>query len=385
MAGLDFSTILAALGGTDKAAAESDPFAGLSDFGTSLAGTVLKTALPAGGPLTQYSPYATIPKYDIGGGIAAGLASGLLSGVADNLSEGYKTRQEDLAHQALTSVFSGNPLSRPDGMSPSVFSAVQKISDAQTISDTQEEADRTQKLADEQKLKASPAYDDLLTASPLLQEANFNIRTGKPLTEEMQKAIAGASIAERRQIGNTEYQNAINDRFNVNKTLDLSKEIGKSEPAKNYEGAKSFFDSLQSLQGQNTQSAAVAMVIAAAKIRDPHAVVRTGTYEIEAAPGSPALALQDYSSELRGTGQLSPLHQQQLIDSSLPFVQSAANAYKTHMDTQLSTYGNLGGDTSKIQTLPTNLGGNQAPASGGLPSVGGTFNGEKVLSVKRIR
>lgn len=162
MAGLDFSTILAALGGTDKAAAESDPFAGLSDFGTSLAGTVLKTALPAGGPLTQYSPYATIPKYDIGGGIAAGLASGLLSGVADNLSEGYKTRQEDLAHQALTSVFSGNPLSRPDGMSPSVFSAVQKISDAQTISDTQEEADRKQRLTDAITLKQTAAGKEII-------------------------------------------------------------------------------------------------------------------------------------------------------------------------------------------------------------------------------
>lgn len=205
MAGLDYSTLLASLGGVDKAAAESDPFSGLSDFGNTLAGSVLKTAIPAGGVTTQYSPYATIPKYPIGEGIAAGLISGLLSGAATNLSDTYKTKQEDLSRQALRSVFSGNPLVQPEGMSNSVFSTVGKIADVSSIADAQEETDRKQRLADAITLKnteapASAFEKSLFPSVQTSEDAKFALDVAKskptPDPEEKTRAATAARLTQ---------------------------------------------------------------------------------------------------------------------------------------------------------------------------------------------
>lgn len=117
--GLDFGTLLQALTAADQQAEKNSPFRGVSDFSDAFSQKLITDSArgPDKGGLST------------GEGIIAGLISGLISGGSRNLTEGYRTKQSDMAADYLQrSVFGGGPAERPSGMSPSVFAPVNAAS-----------------------------------------------------------------------------------------------------------------------------------------------------------------------------------------------------------------------------------------------------------------
>lgn len=99
---MDLNALFQSLQAADQSAQKENPFAPTQEIADQLGGVIIKNA----------------GNYDVGETAVAGLLAGLLSGGAQNLSSGYREKQNDLAMKVL----SGELSERPSGMDPSVFS-----------------------------------------------------------------------------------------------------------------------------------------------------------------------------------------------------------------------------------------------------------------------
>jgi hypothetical protein len=140
------------------------------------------------------------------------------------------------------------------------------------------------------------------------------------------------------------------------KALEIGGKIANSPAAQNLTEAKDRFNAMLSLSNQDSSAASVAMIKNFAKILDPRAVIRESTFDIVADPGSPALALQDTMNELKNGGRLSPEHRSQLISAAMDNLRTLDLGYRSYAQSELGTFGNVGGDPSKVSLLdPPNI------------------------------
>lgn len=132
------------------------------------------------------------------------------------------------------------------------------------------------------------------------------------------------------------------------KQFSTTDKINNSTEAKDFREASSRYQSMLSLYSQNNQPSAIAMIKNVAKVLDPKAIVRPGTFEIEADPGSPAMRLQGFLSEIESQGQLSPQHKAQLIGASLPNLIGSYQGYKNMGTQAIKGFAGVGGNPQAI-------------------------------------
>jgi hypothetical protein len=389
MAGPDYTSLLAALsGGVDKAAAETDPFNPLASFADQFSASIPQLALKTNSGL--------------GAGAIAGLLSGLVGGVSHNLSTDYRNEQKDYAQSAIQDLLAGKAISQGD-MTPSVFNTIRDSQNAVDIARAQHEKDLEEETARQIKIKQSPAYGEMALKDPQAQALEAKIYSGEPLTPEENLYRASLPIETQRLLTQAQQMSAIegrskasldmrgkveegkNTRFELGQGLKLSSKLETAKVSQNFQEASGAWDEVQQLAQLNTQSADIGMIKAAARVMNPGATVREQTFDILTKnPNNYTLQLQDFLSEIQGQGQLSAEHKAQLIEAMKPFISASANEYRNLVNSQLDTYSSFGQDASRIKTLPMphiDSGG----GSSGLPGIGETFQGGKVLSIKRIQ
>lgn len=106
---MDLNQIFQVLASSDKEAQENSPFKPFSDFAGQLGQSIVQAS----------------PKAKTGEAAVLGLLTGLGGGFAQNLTDGYRERQNTATRDLLSDALSGRAIERPSGMSPSAFSNVQ--------------------------------------------------------------------------------------------------------------------------------------------------------------------------------------------------------------------------------------------------------------------
>lgn len=105
---MDLNELFTALTAADKAAAEASPYRAVKERSGQLSDLVVQGS----------------PGRDLDDVFASALVTGLLEGVSINLDESYRTGQAEKTRDLLADAIIGKTLSKPSGMSPSVFSTV---------------------------------------------------------------------------------------------------------------------------------------------------------------------------------------------------------------------------------------------------------------------
>lgn len=122
--------IFGVLTNTDKQIAEDDPYSGYNNLADSIiqqarGGRVMDMEDSWGRPVRMQ----TRPP-SIGESIITGLLGGAAKGYFGGLSEDYRAEQSDRATKALTSALEGGDLTRPEGLSGSVWTPIQRQASA---------------------------------------------------------------------------------------------------------------------------------------------------------------------------------------------------------------------------------------------------------------
>lgn len=190
MAGPDYTSILTALMGADKAAEETNPWSGLEGFSNSF-----------GTALTQASP-----QYDLQDNLIAGLLTGAVSGLSKNFSTSYKNEQRDYAAQAVKDLIEGKSLSKPDGISPSVFNSLRGSEQAMSLAKMQSDQNRQDELDAQIKLKQTP------NASELRDRYSDEFLTSHGIPLDAPREQIGAMLSEERQRKILESKDKIPDK-----------------------------------------------------------------------------------------------------------------------------------------------------------------------------
>lgn len=105
---VNLDAIFQSLVAADKEAEQNSPFRGFEDLSNNIGTMILKGA----------------PDYNMGELLAGGLITGLVGGAAQNMTEGYRDKQNSLAQAVLQGSLTGNSIERPSGMSPSIYSGL---------------------------------------------------------------------------------------------------------------------------------------------------------------------------------------------------------------------------------------------------------------------
>lgn len=272
-----------------------------------------------------------------------GVVAGLLAGLGD---QWQGSRNDDIRNAALPA--HGDP---GTGDTSSLASNVlAPIQNAKTIWGANQDAitKRMQLLLPaEQEMQDRQNHFELLKELALKDPSLAGATKKAEVEGEIQGKMASA--------GGSGGMIPIDPSKLADTALGISEKIANSEPGKNYNEAKLNFDSLHDLARQDSQSASIGMIKAAAKIMNPGSVVRESTFQILTDnPNNYSLQLQDYLNEVKGSGQLSPEHKQQLLQAVKPFVVSNYGAYKGYSGTLLNTLKNIGGDNAAkaVDVLP---------------------------------
>lgn len=260
---MDFSDILAALNAGKKGAQDSDPYlplVGASD-------TVGKALLQAA------------PSHGIGEDLLGGLVTGLTGGLFSNLSQGYEANQADLSHQALANALSGKVFEKPDGMSPSVFSSMQGISDAMKLKMAADRTDEQNKLSDAITLKETPTASEATLA-------RMSGTGGMDPQFQQDLIAAGGDVVRARQMAQERDKTKASDKANTDKEL----------------GPK-----LEALNVAKNTLAQMAEAIAGAGNTGPLAGASTGLMRLETAFGLPGVDTEKVNKELGARANLDKL------------------------------------------------------------------------------
>lgn len=391
MADLDLGTIFSVLTAANKNAEEDSPYAFLDKFGSDFSTQATNLALSRNKQTGEAN-------YGLGEGLAVALGAGLLGGFTSGLNKSYVAEQNDLARGVLSDALSGRTVTRPERLSSSVFTPIENAASLLNVQRQYQQQDEEKKAARALEsaiqlkrftdplsssvsgpVKAEYTPEGLNVVSPTGDSAGASLirsglqkaMLGADLTPDEATAMAGAPLDIQGRFAQYRQQQALTERatarlglsqdqletkkseFDIRTGLGVAQHLAASDPAKHFEDTKANWEALNTLADQDTQSAAIGMIKAAAKISNPGAIVRESTFQILSKnPNNFTLQLQDFLSEIQGKGQLSPEHKTQLIEAMKPFVQASSDAYRQHVSTQLETFGNLGGKPGNIQTLP---------------------------------
>lgn len=163
---MDYKDILAALSSADKAAADSNPYLPLQQsFDQIIAPAVLKAS----------------PGSSVGESVIAGLIAGLGGGLFSNLSSGYQDQQSQLANDAIANALTGKVFSPPSGLSPSVFSQLQKVIDAEDLSRISNAKDLSTKLTIDSEVKNKEALFSALSKAQTPEERAYILAAANQL------------------------------------------------------------------------------------------------------------------------------------------------------------------------------------------------------------
>lgn len=153
----EFSQLLSASLGADKAIDEDDPY----------------NPLQQGAQTIDQALLAHAQQGSIGQGIAAALLSGVFGGVSDNLSRGYKEDQNSAVQAALPDVLNGRAITQGN-MGPSVFNRLQqegtirKFDKEQKKQDLQDELDQyTSKLKIAGPIENENSINKMVAEAPI--------------------------------------------------------------------------------------------------------------------------------------------------------------------------------------------------------------------------
>ncbi len=113
------------------------------------------------------------------------------------------------------------------------------------------------------------------TGDPLLQEALYLTRAGKPLTEDHQKALAGAPLTVQKTADAISYRDSVQERYEDRKTFDSTlnrKLFEKQADAERFLTRKQLIDkTLESFDPNETIAGAFLRNVEAGAIRDSEA------------------------------------------------------------------------------------------------------------------
>lgn len=205
----EFSQLLQASLGADKAIDEDDPYAPMQRGARTIDEALLQHAQQG----------------SIGQGIAAALLSGAFGGVSDNLSRGYHEDQNAAVQAALPDVLNGRAISQGN-MGPSVFNRLQQEGAIRKVEEAKSQQDLQDEINARIKEKAAPTYADL-HKSPSGYSPEFKI--AHKIDPEASDAEVRATLHEDEKTGiQPKQKDALNQGESIiNQLDDLAPKLGE--------------------------------------------------------------------------------------------------------------------------------------------------------------
>lgn len=127
----DLGTIFQALQAAESSAKTDNPYSGLAAIPAQVGEGVVKNS-------ANYSDTENL---------LGPLILGLLSGTAEGAGDRFQDRQSGLAREVIANAMAGNGVTRPDGMSPSVFSTLENAGSLFSVANNLSEASEARKEA----------------------------------------------------------------------------------------------------------------------------------------------------------------------------------------------------------------------------------------------
>lgn len=193
---MDLASLISALGASEKAAAESNPFSPLQSASEGIGAALLQNA----------------GNFSTSENLIGGLLTGLVSGFTDNLANNYQSKQSAMASQLLEQALSGQSVfEKPEDMNQSVFDVTKKQADTLSLFDSLQarEAERKANLATEQAVKQATALAPIAIGTELAKQ--------RGLLGEQRKLdpLAGLPDSTRKQYADQTQQAAQNQNTQI--------------------------------------------------------------------------------------------------------------------------------------------------------------------------
>ncbi len=288
---MDLASLISALGASDKAAAESNPFSPLQSASEGIGAALLQNA----------------GNFSTSENLIGGLLTGLVSGFTDNIANNYQSKQSGMASQLLNQALSGQSVfEKPDDMNQSIFDVTKRNADLLSLGDSLETKKAADAIAAEKKMKIFEAG-----------LANYE-KANRNLTK-----MAGGGVAVQTPGLDPNSYEALEQKYQGNETLidaelkrnlespdrlkSIREEFTKLPEVQVFKLADIGFKSMQKAYDDPAGTSDIELGRAAIQAIEPGLAYRTDDEQaVRASPSLPEELKAQLLGAINGTTRLSP-------------------------------------------------------------------------------